>query len=153
MIRCWKCKTEKPEEQFNWENKSLGKRKRICRSCMKTYHQKWFRELYKLSDKHQKHLEWQRTKIKRAREWVQVYLRNHPCIKCGFTNPIALDFDHIDKSGGYNRYTRVFALKNRGYSIARLEEEISKCQVLCANCHRIKTAEEQGWYKNLHWSL
>jgi hypothetical protein len=60
------------------------------------------------------------------------------CSMCGFDlHPCALDFDHLrDKkfhiSGGIYRY-----------SLRAVFEEIDKCQILCANCHRIKTCEER----------
>lgn len=33
-----------------------------------------------------------------------------------------------------------------GYSWENILKEIEKCQVLCANCHRIKTARDYKWY-------
>ena len=146
-IRCWKCHTEKPEESFNWENKSLGKRKRICRDCMRDYHHKWFRQSYKYSPSRKSSQEIQKAKIQRAREYVADYLKSHPCIDCGISNIVVLDFDHIDKVAGYKEETRVCRLVNRGYSAQRTDEELAKCVVRCANCHRIKTANEQKWYK------
>ena len=50
-----------------------------------------------------------------------------------------LDFDHIDpKTKAFN----VSDCVRRGMSRKTVLAEIQKCQVLCANCHRIKTFEE-----------
>jgi hypothetical protein len=34
-----------------------------------------------------------------------------------------------------------------GYSMERIQVELSKCIVLCANCHRELTIEERGWFR------
>lgn len=53
------------------------------------------------------------------------------CARCGEQRPTALDFHHQDrKAGGVSK------LVNDGYSKARIREEIDRCLVLCANCHR-----------------
>jgi hypothetical protein len=149
MIHCWKCKTEKPDEDFNWENKKLDKRKRICRSCMKVYHRKWYRESYKFNKKRKTSTEHQHEKMKRSRLYSLNYLKTHPCVDCGETDPVVLEYDHVDKSVKYKRRTRVFYLVQHGYSQQRIDEEISRCEVRCANCHRRKTAKQQGWYQSL----
>ena len=61
------------------------------------------------------------------------------CAKCGFNHHAALDFHHEDpttKEGNVNRY-----VSNAQYK--RAYEEIKKCIVLCANCHRIHHYEEK----------
>jgi len=58
------------------------------------------------------------------------------CIKCGYKeHPVALDFDHI------NPETKEFTIGTSytSVSLKRLHKEIKKCQILCANCHRIET--------------
>ncbi len=55
------------------------------------------------------------------------------CERCGETHPACLDFHHRDPS------QKCFSLntaKRRGYTLAMVQEEIDKCEVLCANCHR-----------------
>lgn len=62
-------------------------------------------------------------------------LKSGPCADCGGTfDPVCMDFDHRD---GTKKSTDVSKLS--GSSEKRLLEEASKCDVVCANCHRIRT--------------
>ena len=55
------------------------------------------------------------------------------CTKCGFNHSAALDFHHVDPNTKLDSVTR---LVTDGRYKAALEE-VKKCVVLCANCHRI----------------
>lgn len=62
------------------------------------------------------------------------YLATHPCVDCGETDNIVLEFDHLgDKVADLSSYA------SGGRTWARIEAEIEKCEVRCANCHRRKT--------------
>jgi len=69
------------------------------------------------------------------RTLISEYQSKHPCVDCGETNQIVLDFDHVR---GTKRYD-ISKVVTFGLSLAFLEEEIAKCDVRCANCHRIIT--------------
>jgi hypothetical protein len=79
--------------------------------------------------------------IKRA--YVAKYLSEHPCVDCGEDNPIVLEFDHVRGEKSYN----VGWLINKNNSLNTLIGEVEKCDVRCANCHRIKTAKDFGSYR------
>jgi hypothetical protein len=66
------------------------------------------------------------------------------CTNCGFDNPAALDFHHEDPS---NKKDSVWRLVNNG-QFAKAYEEMKKCIVLCANCHRIYHHEDRAEKKN-----
>ena len=68
-------------------------------------------------------------------QYVQQYKAAHPCADCGETDPIVLDFDHV-------RGVKNFSIGNNvtTRSLAAVKEEIKKCEVVCANCHRKRTA-------------
>lgn len=70
------------------------------------------------------------------------YLQQHPCVDCGETNPLVLEFDHI-KGKNFNISNHY---KNN-LSWEAIEKEISRCEVRCANCHRIKSAIENKHLK------
>lgn len=61
------------------------------------------------------------------------------CIECGFNeHPAALDFDHV-------RGEKLFCINERATtSMEKLLAEIEKCEVVCANHHRIRTANRQN---------
>ena len=73
------------------------------------------------------------------RLWLRNYLADNPCIDCGESDPIVLEFDHQgDKS-----FT-IGAVASVSPAFNRLIAEVAKCQVRCANCHRKKTYKELG---------
>jgi hypothetical protein len=62
------------------------------------------------------------------------------CQHCGNTDPRVLDFDHVDPTSKTLLISQSYHLP-----LVRLEEEIAKCRLLCANCHRIATLETGGF--------
>lgn len=76
----------------------------------------------------------------RNREWAYQYLLAHPCEECGEEDPVVLEFDHVRgaKSSG------VAQLLNHA-SLERIQREVELCRVLCANCHRKRSAIQLGW--------
>jgi hypothetical protein len=81
------------------------------------------------------------TKEKRSsqrKEW-RAYKATLYCTKCGFNHSAALDFHHVDPS---TKTDSVNKLVTDGRYKAALEE-VKKCVVLCANCHRIHHHDER----------
>lgn len=73
---------------------------------------------------------------KELQQYVLAYRKSHPCVDCGESDPIVLDFDHL-----HNKDRSISEAVKRGWSIERLQREIDKCQIRCANCHRRKTEQ------------
>lgn len=69
-----------------------------------------------------------------VRNWVNKVKEASPCTDCKKSYPYyVMDFDHLgDKQMEINK------LINK-CSIKRLKEEIEKCELVCSNCHRIRT--------------
>ena len=64
-----------------------------------------------------------------------------PCMDCGRAyDVVCMDFDHV-------RGTKKFNLSSsHGYSDATIRAEIAKCDLVCANCHRLRTSK-RGPYR------
>jgi hypothetical protein len=71
------------------------------------------------------------------------YFLSHPCVDCGETDPVVLEFDHIKRE---NKNLEISLMVSSYKTWEIILEEIQKCEVRCANCHRRKTAKQQGWY-------
>ena len=142
MKKCDHCKELKEEDQFNWRYKSLGVRHNTCRECMALHQKKYFQ-----GDAHERHLQQVKDRKhavrEKAREYVLNYLSTHPCESCGENDPRVLEFHH-ERGKEYP----ISLMTNGGYPIHRIQEEIDKCKVLCANCHRRLTIQERGWYRS-----
>jgi hypothetical protein len=78
-----------------------------------------------------------------TRAWMIDYLRQHPCVDCAISNIRVLEFDHRDPA---SKAAEVSFLARSGYSLARVVEEVAKCDVRCANCHRMRTHLQRGWW-------
>ena len=142
MKHCVTCLEWKDEEDFNWRYKNLGQRHKICRECQKQHQKKWYRNH---KSHHIENVAQYRKELKiQVRNFVWEYLKNHPCVDCGEDDPVVLEFDH---RSGEEKRMEVSKLINGGYSVDKVKDEISKCDVRCANCHRRRTAVEQKWFK------
>ncbi len=72
----------------------------------------------------------------RCRAYRTEYLSTHPCVDCGEADLVVLEFDHRG-----DKHEEICVLVSRG-SFDRLVEEIKKCDVRCANCHRRRHARD-----------
>lgn len=82
-------------------------------------------------------------RIRRAlQERVYAYLCEHPCVDCGETDAVVLEFDHLR-----DKLAIVSRLVANGVVWERVLAEIEKCDVVRANCHRRRTAQRAGFYK------
>jgi len=78
----------------------------------------------------------ERTLDRRARHRAWVYERKRDsagCDRCDETDPACLDFHHRP---GVDKEMTISKMVTHGYSKDRLRDEIAKCDILCANCHR-----------------
>ncbi len=80
-------------------------------------------------------------------EKMAAYLADKSCESCGISDIRVLDFDHIEPSKKKFSISRGL---NNGWAWDVIMEEVQKCRILCANCHRIVTAEQQNSHK---WRL
>ena len=82
--------------------------------------------------------------------WLQ---KNKPCIDCGQTfPPYVMHYDHKDPSQKEFTVSKMYQSCN---SLEKIKKEIAKCDVVCANCHAIRTYEQnkngyflKGWHPN-----
>jgi len=141
MKVCTKCKRKLDDSKFNWKKKGIT-RSSHCKKCSREYIRIHYRrnKPYYL----RKAAERNRVVKQSANAFVASYLKTHPCVDCGENNILVLEFDHKDPS---SKDGEVSVIITRSGSLKRLKEEISKCDVRCANCHRIKTARENDNWK------
>ena len=70
---------------------------------------------------------------KAIKKWFKNYKTNLKCSICEDSHPAIIDFHH---KKGEKKENLVSFMVSNGFSIQKIKEEIKKCQVLCANCHR-----------------
>jgi hypothetical protein len=106
---------------------------------------KKYRKLYQTSAKERKvRAERWKKRIQRARDFVYSLLDKMSCVDCGESRLETLDFDHVRG----RKIASISHMMKKHFSIPKIKKEIAKCEVRCANCHRIKTAKELGWSRS-----
>jgi hypothetical protein len=68
-------------------------------------------------------------------DYVQDIKSQLRCVDCGERHPATLQFHHLNSE---DKVFNISYAANRGFSLDRIKKEISKCIVLCANCHAIR---------------
>lgn len=147
---CARCGAERPLAEFAAKYRKHPQPGSYCRSCQREYHREWYSENKDAVLRRMKHYRSDPTDhvrklaflVARRRRWE--YLSTHPCIDCGESDPVVLEFDHrADKKAS------IMALMRRHARWDVIMEEIAKCDVRCANCHRRRTAKARMYYREL----
>ena len=105
----------------------------------KAYHAQYIRQHYQNNklyyiDKAKKN---DTIRIQKIMRFINRYKRRYGCSDCGIKNPIVLDFHHLrDK-------IKAVAILARSHAFSKVKDEIRKCILLCANCHRIHHHNEK----------
>ncbi len=136
MKKCSECGLLKSIEEYHWK---VGSRRSNCRNCVAKYTKQHYLENKSYYIKKAK-INRKNAQV-RLREFLFNYKKDHPCIDCGETDPIVLEFDHL-----HNKSDGLASMVTRAFSLRIIIEEIAKCEVVCANCHRKRTSKQFNWY-------
>lgn len=109
---CTKCGKELPIEEFNWRSKAAGTRRSECKHCQSAY---------------------MKAQYHKKKEIVQSMKAEAKCAKCGESRGYVLDYHHIDPT---TKEASIARITSNTYRLDGVLDEIKKCVVLCANCHR-----------------
>lgn len=122
---CGKCKTEKLVSRFY---KSSGRPDGL---------HGWCKDCHNLDRKRNSKPKTLNKIFLRNCQFIDGY-KNQPCADCNQRfDLVAIDFDHVRGEKNYN----VGTLRNRSFSLEAIWREIEKCDVVCSNCHRIRTSK------------
>lgn len=139
MKTCTVCNQTKPESEFSWKNKAQGKLSSSCKACHKIARRK-HHELNR-----QKNIQKAIDRRQSIRDKIWEYRNTHPCVDCDFADPRTLQFDHLP---GCDKEFDISQAAQRGFAWNKIQTEIDKCEVVCANCHAIRTHDRGGWVRN-----
>ena len=134
MRECTKCGETKDDEAFAWKVRDV-RRQSHCKVCTRRNSKSHYeRNKSYYVDKALK----RKTSYK-----IRFYkfLETLECVDCGISDPRVLEFDHISE-----KTANVSEMLNNQVAWEKLMAEIAKCDVVCSNCHAIRTAASQGWY-------
>lgn len=139
--RCTKCFSLKQTEAFNKNKSRKDGLQNICRECSNARSKQYYSQN---RDKHLKVIAARRRKVKQETYvFIVDYLKAHPCVDCGETDIVVLQFDHQN-----NKVINISAAIRQKWSINSIKREIAKCEVRCANDHTRRTARQFNWYKS-----
>jgi len=139
--KCNKCENEKEITNFSFKDKKNNRRSTICNECQKEYKNKWYHSSIENKER------FKNTRIetkKKLKINMLNFLKGKKCVDCGEDDIVTFDFDHRDsKTKSYS----ISKMISDAFSWKKILEEIKKCDIRCANCHRKKTAKQFGNYK------
>lgn len=139
---CSVCRIEKPISEFHIRDRNKGIYHPACKEC----HRGYVRDHYQNNKKYyllkaQARNERIRSEIK---DFIFDYLSSRCCADCGESDFVVLEFDHCRGEKKFNIADAVW----RAFSLETIKEEISKCDVVCANCHKRRTYQRADSWRH-----
>lgn len=146
MKRCSHCDELRAATEFSRNSSTADGLQKCFQRCMRAYQAAHYA---KNREQHIARVRQDNLRRKRAAAAeLEAYLRTHPCVDCATTDVRVLEFDHRP---GEPKVANVSAMVGMGLPWGRILLEIGKCDVRCANCHRIATTSRGGHLRHA-WS-
>jgi len=121
---------EKDREYYAANREKILEKKRQYRLKNPEKTKQWSKNHYEKNKKD--YIQRADIKKKQQRKEWEVFKATLSCTQCGESHPATLDFHHIIRDPSNRKVHRLIA----NGTITKAKEEIKKCVVLCANCHR-----------------
>ena len=129
LKKCQICKLDLPEDDTHFASRHDRGKKQYqsnCRECQKKY-----RKEHYLNNK-EKYIKKAKTYRETFTEWIVDYKKNLKCEICDEDRYWVLDFHHKDPKEKDTEISVLIKSCNK----KRILDEISKCMIICSNCHR-----------------
>lgn len=131
---CYSCKKDLPLSEFGKYGRSKDGLQASCKPCKREYD-----VAYYYANPESRKIR----KSVKAKERADINAKYYsdlkskiPCKDCGRLGfPQAMEFDHVGAGKEFNISNAI----RWGYSRAKIDKEIEKCELVCAYCHRIRT--------------
>lgn len=131
---CKECGAEKPLTEFRVDRHLKSGRTAKCRLCLNQYSKALYDRLY---SKHRKYGSDAKAYFRKRVEDHKAFLnalKGYPCADCKTKfPPVCMDFDHIEPGKRY----ALAQMSNHARDL--VQEELDRCEVVCCNCHRVRT--------------
>jgi len=134
MKTCSTCKESKAVEQFSKFSKSKDGLQARCKQCCKAAY---------IADKPAQIARVTARNLKHKAELKQYLfrLKSNPCTDCKISyHPFVMDWDHVRGT----KVNDINYLVRSAVSWQKLEAELAKCELVCSNCHRLRTGVRAG---------
>lgn len=139
---CTGCCKDMPLAEFYPDKKSGGHRAN-CKACQKGAVMKsYYKDVVASRAKKTEY-----RSVKLAGRYAELdALKDVPCADCGGRFPaICMDFDHVRGE----KIANISVMVHQRVAWELVLAEVEKCDVICSNCHRIRTAERGGWKRRV----
>lgn len=130
--RCGRCDVDQPLHEFHRAEEGYQP---WCKSCKREYAAAHYRANHarRRADNRRRHAEFLK--------WYTRLKAKRPCSDCGNVfHPAAMQWDHLP---GRAKTADVSVLARRG-SRKRVLDEIANCELVCANCHAVRSYFRRG---------
>jgi hypothetical protein len=144
--RCARCALWKPQSEFH---RSRTGQFSYCRDCRRAYDRRYYHERGRAA-----RLARHRARVEKERAWMAALKEGVPCVDCGSTFPVwVMHWDHLP---GYEKVGQVSDLVG-SRSRTLVLEELQKCELVCANCHVMRTINRatgcsSAWLEHSPWA-
>ena len=139
MKYCNACKQTKSKSEFNRNVSRSDGLQSQCRLCKKrrfrSYYRKNARVRHEIKERNV-------TRREDSKRLFLAFLKDKSCMDCGTDDTRVLECDHV----GVKHYN-ISLMVTTGYKWETILKELTQCEIVCANCHRIRTYKRSDSYR------